>query len=429
MRNSSEHLGCRQENIPGVLVTPTGVPTLREEIAITESPPGTRIDLHGWFIGDPLLHRDAAGHDTPPRSLPDELFTTPPARATTAARHRQPRSDHSSGVLAPSTEHHARRPSPLDLKRTQVQVGSVVDKYRIDALLGTGGFAVVYRATHLLLRVPVAIKLLKPEILAAHPAQAERLCEEARFAAQVNHANVVRIYDVTHTENITYIVMEYVDGPSLQEAFTADHPLPPYAAIHLALDVVHGLRAALAQGMIHRDIKPANILLTRKGVAKIVDLGLARQSGGADIQPHRSVSSAAREVVGTPSYMAPEQAINPERVDCRSDMYALGVTLYQITTGRLPFTGGDAVTIITKHIKDPVPSPRAFFPQYPVELERILLWLLAKDVQDRPTSYEQLIEALQDVGRSLTIDAADIAPRPSRSGLMDRIRTLFTNPL
>lgn len=375
-------------------------------------------DLHGCFVGDRPSPR-------PPAALPERIFALGPPGPVTAAipapAARVPRDDGSSAKLRPSTELHAnRRPSPLNAKRVLPQIGAVVDKYRIDAVVGAGGFAVVYRATHLLLRVPVAIKLLKPEIAEAHPAQAEQLCEEARFAAQVNHPNVVRVFDVTHTERITYIVMELVDGAPLSDAFHAGAGLPPREVVRIAIDVVQGLKAALAQGMIHRDIRPANILLTRNGIAKIVDLGLACQT--------EPPVSGSRQVVGTPNYMAPEQAVSPDRVDFRSDLYALGVTLYHAATGRLPFHGDDPVMVITRHLRDPVPPPSSLVPGFPAVLERILLWLMAKDPASRPASHDQLLDALREADHLLALDTPDGGQRHSRSGLMDRIRTLFTAP-
>jgi serine/threonine protein kinase len=278
-------------------------------------------------------------------------------------------------------------------------VGSVIDKYRIEELLGTGGFAAVYRATHLLLRIPVALKLLKPEVVRARPFLAELLCEEARFAAQLNHPNVVRVFDVTHTPQITYIIMEFIEGRSLMETIHEHGPLPLKRVLTIGLDVARGLQAASAQGMIHRDIKPANILMTTGGLAKIVDLGLAQQRTGGGKEPENNM------VVGTPAYMAPEQALHPEEVDFRADIYSLGVTLYHAALGRPPFQGRTPVESISLHQSKPVPPPQDIIPTFPFELSRILLWMLEKEPADRPGSYEQLVEGLEETLQSLALQS------------------------
>jgi serine/threonine protein kinase len=278
-------------------------------------------------------------------------------------------------------------------------IGSVIDKYRIEELLGTGGFAAVYRATHLLLRIPVALKLLKPEVVRSRPFLAELLCEEARFAAQLNHGNVVRVFDVTHTPQITYIIMEFIEGRSLMEVIHDEGPLALKRVLGIGLDVCRGLQAASEQGMIHRDIKPANILMTKHDQAKIVDLGLAQQrtAGGKE--------SESKMVVGTPAYMAPEQALTPEQVDFRADIYSLGVTLYHAALGRPPFQGRTPVESISLHQTQPVPAPQDIIPNFPFELSRLLLWMLEKDAANRPASYDQLIEGLEETLQSLALQS------------------------
>jgi eukaryotic-like serine/threonine-protein kinase len=270
-------------------------------------------------------------------------------------------------------------------------LGSVIDKYRLEELIGTGGFAAVYRATHLLLRISVALKLLKPEVIVLKPFLAELLCEEARFAAQLNHPNVVRVFDVTHTPQITYIIMEFIDGQSLMEVIQAHGALGIRRVLQIGIDVARGLQAANAQGMIHRDIKPANILMTHKGLAKIVDLGLAVQQRSADRK-----GPDGDTVVGTPAYMAPEQASTPDQVDFRADIYSLGVTLYHAALGRPPFQGKTPLESISLHQTEPVPSPQDIVPNFPFELSRMLLWMLEKDPGARPASYDHLIEGLEE---------------------------------
>jgi eukaryotic-like serine/threonine-protein kinase len=279
-------------------------------------------------------------------------------------------------------------------------LGSVIEKYRIEQLLGTGGFAAVYRATHLLLRIPVALKLLKPKVLKQKPLLADLLCEEARFAAQLNHPNVVRVFDVTHNPKITYIVMEYIDGESLLQVIQRKGRLQMDKALKLGHDVTHGLKAALAQGLIHRDIKPANILIDKTGLAKIVDLGLAQESD--ELARGARNSEADKMIVGTPMYMAPEQAARPEDVDFRADVYSLGATLYHAVTGRPPFQHDDSMKLLMMHQRDPVVPPEEVLPGIPHEVSRVLTWMLEKDRSKRP-DYEQLLAGLDEAVQAVTL--------------------------
>jgi serine/threonine protein kinase len=269
--------------------------------------------------------------------------------------------------------------------------GAIVDKYCIDRMLGRGGFAVVYRATHMLLGSPVAIKLLRPRVLARQPGLADLLCQEARFAARINHPNVVRVHDVTHNDRITYVVMELIEGRSLADTIQQSGPLAPSEVVRVGLGVTAGLRVGLVQGLIHRDIKPANILLGLDGAVKIVDLGLAHASVPGDVEP----PGGRPAVVGTYGYMSPEQATDPQRVDFRADVYALGVTLYEAATGGLPFPASDPARCLAMHRHQPVPPPAEKAPGLPGGLSALLLWMLAKRPEERPGSYDILETALR----------------------------------
>jgi len=271
----------------------------------------------------------------------------------------------------------ARRRAPRSSQAT-LRPGAIIDKYRIEELLGVGGFAVVYRATHLLLRVPVALKLLRGDVVARRPSLAAQLLQEARFAARIDHPNVVKVYDITHTEHITYIVMEFIRGTSLARMIDERGHLPPALVVRVGLDVAAGLAAGLAQGLIHRDIKPANILITEAGLARIVDLGLANPvDPGQDEGP---LNHAA--LVGTRGYMSPEQIRDPRSVDFRSDIYSLGVTLREAATGVSPSTGRSRGLAVHSSCPD---------------LDPLLDWMVAPDPADRPTSYAVLDQALRRV--------------------------------
>ncbi len=270
------------------------------------------------------------------------------------------------------------------------ELGAVIDKYRIEKLIGVGGFGVVYQATHLLLNTPVAIKMLRPSVLKRRPELAALLCEEAQVAARINHPNVVRVNDVTHTSHITYVVIEFVDGGSLAERLHRTRRLPLRVALRIGVDVALGLKAGLAVGITHRDIKPANILLTHAGQAKVADLGLARVHGLS------SSLLGSSTVVGTPGFMAPEQIVDAQQVDFRADMYSLGVSLYQATVGELPFSTRDRHRLQSLHRTAAPPPPSSRVPGFHPAVEALLLRLLAKSPEQRFDSYDALLASLHD---------------------------------
>jgi hypothetical protein len=296
-------------------------------------------------------------------------------------------------------------------------IGSVVDKYRIDSVIGSGGFSTVYRATHLLLRVPVALKLVKPSLLKDHPYLAGLLCEEAQFAAQISHPNVVRVFDITSNEKMTYIVMEFIEGGNLAEIMGND-PLELREAITITIDIIAGLQAGLAQGLIHRDIKPGNVMLGKDGKARLLDFGLARPM---TMTPNRSgVFRKSASFVGTPAFISPEQAQNPDQADFRSDMYSLGVTLYYLTTGKMPFLHKDAMMLVKMHIQD-VPPP-IDTPGYPKTLSRIIMKMMEKQPANRYPDYESLVTELKAV---MVPPSAGGAPGDPAAGLFSGLRNLF----
>jgi len=295
-------------------------------------------------------------------AIPAEVFLHP------VARPRMP---------TPSTVNGTRKARHREAGR--LRPGATVDKYRIEELIGVGGFAVVYRATHMLLCMQVALKLLRTDVVARRPQLAAQLLQEARFAARIDHPNVVKILDVTHTSEITYIVMELIRGDNLARLVDQHGALPVPQVVRVGRDVVAGLSAGLDQGLIHRDIKPANILLSAaSGSARIVDLGLANLvAPGADDGPLRDAT-----LVGTRGYMSPEQIRDPRAVDFRSDIYSLGVTLREAATGVTPSSA--------RQRGQPLRTAS-------VELDRILDWMVAPLPADRPESYAALDAALHQL--------------------------------
>jgi eukaryotic-like serine/threonine-protein kinase len=270
------------------------------------------------------------------------------------------------------------------------EIGSVLGKYRLERAIGIGGFGAVYRARHVVLDTVVAIKLMRPSIVRQRPVLTRLLTEEARFAARIDHEHVVRVYDVTRSEQGTYIVMEYVDGPDLAVMIKRRGALPARMVVRLIRHISQALAAGLDEQLIHRDIKPSNILLTPAGVTKLADFGLARSSS-------TSAGSGIRGVVGTMGYMSPEQLDDPGQVDFRSDIYSLGVTAYHALTGVLPFPDDDSKTCAEAHRSRAVLAPNRVNYSIPTPLSGLIMRMLAKQPADRPASYAQLDAELRDL--------------------------------
>ena len=257
------------------------------------------------------------------------------------------------------------------------------DRYEIFRRLARGGMAEVLLARDRVLDRPVAVKELVPEF-ATDPNFVERFRREAQAAASLTHANVVGVYDWGSQDGTYFIVMEYVDGPSLSQVIRSDGPLHPRRAAEIAAEVADGLGFAHARGVVHRDIKPGNVLLTKSGQAKVTDFGIAR----ALSSPAEDLTQAG-SVMGTATYFSPEQAQGLS-VDGRSDLYSLGVVLYEMLTGRPPFTGETPLAISYRHVQDAPEPPSTHISGLPRGLEAIIMKLLAKKPDDRYASAQDL---------------------------------------
>ncbi|MBX6330393.1 MAG: serine/threonine protein kinase, partial [Gemmatimonadaceae bacterium] len=253
---------------------------------------------------------------------------------------------------------------------------AVGEMYDIDAEIGRGGMAIVYRATDLRLRRPVAVKVLPPE-LAFREDVRRRFLREAQTAAQLSHPNIVPIYTVDERDGLVYFVMALVEGETLAQRL-ARGPIPPEEAGRVLHDVADALAYAHAHGVIHRDIKPDNILLDRdSGRPMVTDFGIAR---AAEVDSRLTVTGVA---VGTPAYMSPEQALGDREVDGRSDIYSLGVVGYQMLAGELPFKASNTPSMMMKHIHE-APRPLAELrPGLPPQLVAAVERALAKRPEDR----------------------------------------------
>jgi serine/threonine-protein kinase len=263
----------------------------------------------------------------------------------------------------------------------------------------------VYKATHRMLARPAAIKLIQPEVLAAHDRQSAGLAvarfrREAEAAAKLRSPHTVELYDFGVTEDGTlYLVMELLEGMELEELVRREGPLPQKRVIHILRQVCESLEEAHASGLVHRDIKPANIHVGPVGLrhdfVKVLDFGLVKSVAGA--AGDDSMATAAGLTPGTPAYMAPEMALG-ETVDGRADLYALGCVAYFLLTGRLVFEADSAFRLIAKHMQEaPVPPSRRTELDVGPALERAILACLAKRPEDRPQSAAELDRLLAGI--------------------------------
>jgi len=268
--------------------------------------------------------------------------------------------------------------------------GFFLGKYKLLDLLGSGGMSHVYLAEHVLMQRRVAIKVL-PKNRVEDTSYLARFHREAQAAAALDHPNIVRAYDVDNDGNNHYIVMEYVEGRDLQHIVKDDGPLDYVTAADFIRQAAEGLSHAHAAGLIHRDVKPANLLVNRKKVVKVLDLGLARFTG----EDKASLTVAYDEnVLGTADYLAPEQALDSHGVDARADIYSLGCSMYYALTGHPPFAEGTLPQRLMMHQKQPPPSIYNDRPDAPEELVDICLKMMAKKADHRYQSMDEVSEAL-----------------------------------
>jgi eukaryotic-like serine/threonine-protein kinase len=286
-------------------------------------------------------------------------------------------------------------------------------RYELQSQVARGGTAQVYLARDIILGRPVALKVLFPE-LSTDSAFVERFRREAQAAASLSHPNIVPVYDWGESDDTYFIVMEYVDGEPLSSIIHTQAPVNPGSAAQVAADIAKALTYAHRHGVVHRDVKPGNVLITADGQVKVTDFGIARAVGNLDDQVTQTGL-----VMGTATYFSPEQAQGLD-VDGRSDIYSLGVVLYEMLVGRPPFIGDTPVAIAYQHVQETPPRPRALNPEIPVALEAIVLQAMAKLPAERYQSADDLRADLERFLRNQTVLASppsEFAPGPLTEAL------------
>jgi serine/threonine protein kinase len=288
-------------------------------------------------------------------------------------------------------------PSPGDI---------LLGKYRAEGVLGRGGMGVVVAARHLSLDERVAIKFLLPDRL-GDDESIQRFLREARAAVRIRSQHIARVTDVGTMENgAPYMIMEYLEGRNLQDVVAQDGPLPVALVVDLVLQASEALAEAHAQGIIHRDVKPSNLFLSRhadgSACVKVLDFGISKMPGSHD---HALTRTGA--VFGSPLYMSPEQLRSARDVDARTDIYSVGVVLYQSLTGRVPFAADDLPQLVYKIMNEAPVSPRALRAEIPATLEQAILTAMARDRESRFPTIADLASAIAPLGSSSARGSAE----------------------
>jgi serine/threonine protein kinase len=295
--------------------------------------------------------------------------------------------------------------------------GFVIGQYTIQEEVGRGAMGRVYRANHRTMNRAVAIKVLDPD-LTRTPAAREAFQREVRAAARLNHPNIVTAYDANEIGDRSYLVLEYADGPTLEALVAENGPLPVPTACEIVRQAALGLAHAHDAGMVHRDVKPSNILVARASrtgsawVVKIADFGIARLAPPA-ADPGARPGPGRRGVLGTPDYVAPEQALYPDQADHRADLYSLGGVFYFLLAGRPPFPGGGVQEKIHRHVQDEPVRIDRLRPDVPRAVAEVVHKLLAKDPDTRFRSAGELADHLAAAADGWTADPFAVPDRPA----------------
>jgi ligand-binding sensor domain-containing protein len=285
-------------------------------------------------------------------------------------------------------------------------IGQMIGPYRIIEQIGLGGMATVYKAYQASMDRYVAVKVL-PRQFAEDPSFVGRFEQEARTIAKLEHPHILPVHDYGEQEGVTYLVMRFIGGGTLKDLITDRGPLSSDEMLRIMEQVGGALGYAHSQGVIHRDIKPSNVLIDSRGDCFLTDFGIARLVAGS------TEFTATGRVVGTPAYMAPEQGMG-EKADARSDIYALGIILYEMATGKVPFEAETPLAVLMKHASAPLPLPRQIRPDLPEGIERVILRALSKSPADRFQRVEDMLAALRQTVVPSQAEAAAVPPPAPR---------------
>ena len=298
------------------------------------------------------------------------------------------------------------------------------DEYVVLDKIGQGGMGVVLKAQHRRMRRLVAIKML-PQAMLENAESVRRFYHEVEAVARLSHPNIVTAYDAREQNKVHYLIMEYVDGHNLATILKQYGPLPLHQAIKCTLQAARGLDYAHSQGVVHRDIKPGNLLIDKHGVVKILDMGLARIQREVEMGGGSERLTQSGQVMGTCDYMAPEQAEDARRADHRSDIYALGCTLFRLLTGRTPYVGETIMQVLLAQREAPIPSLTTARPDAPPQLDTIFRKMVAKRPENRYQSMGEVVVDLEAVSAARhAASQSSATKRSSDSDFRALLRTL-----
>jgi eukaryotic-like serine/threonine-protein kinase len=307
----------------------------------------------------------------------------------------------------------------------RLDIGDVVEgKYRVEQVLGAGGMGMVVKATHLRLQEPVALKFILPQV-AADPSAVRRFLREAQAAAKIKSEHVVRVFDVgEHASGAPYLVMEYLEGQDLCSVLKSRGALPVVEAVDHVLQVCDALGEAHVLGIVHRDLKPANVFVTRdrerRPCVKILDFGISKIAAHARLAGDEGALTSSAMLIGSPLYMSPEQLKCSRDVDERADIWSLGVMLFELVAGKLPFSASSVAELCANVITAQPPSVRLHRPEVPEAFANVLSRCLQKDASDRYANVGDLAQALAPFGSPGSKAIADSIARIVDSAGMGR---------
>lgn len=314
--------------------------------------------------------------------------------------------------------------SPVTRTR-DLKVGDTLGKLLLTDAMGEGATGKVFRALHQTLKIPVAVKFLQSAELSRDPSLRAQLRAEAQLLAQVNHPNIIRVWDFEDDPELPYLVLEIAEGLSLAELIGQSGRLSSGHALEIVLQIADGLAVAHRLGIIHRDVKPGNILLTKARVPKLVDLGLAIVAAPDNRNTMATESGRYLDVVGTPAYMAPEQFLAPDRVDHRCDIYSLGVSFYHAVTGRLPFEGASPRQVMLSKVQHSFTPPHEIVVEVTPSVSEVILRMMEKDPDDRFNSYDELLNELRSLKNDIHSSSSDMG---LSSAQLSNLRSSRTHP-